>query len=61
MIKLIFRFIYWLLGTAIFYFVVYYPESINQPLQWSPLWKSMLAMLVILIIGIYMGNKFKTE
>ncbi|HLS11519.1 MAG TPA: hypothetical protein VK050_05115 [Flavobacteriaceae bacterium] len=56
----IIRFLFFLFGTTLFYLFVFYPESIEQPLQWSALWRSMVAILLVLAIGIYMGNKYKS-
>lgn len=55
------RFIYWIFGTVAFYFVVYYPESLQQPLIWNALFRSMLAISIIIIIGDFMGSRFRSK
>jgi len=59
--KFLSRFIYWIFGTVAFYFVVYYPESLQQPLKWNALFRSMLAISIIIIIGDFMGNRFRSK
>src|SRR5690625_6006801 len=55
------RILFFLLGTGLVYLFLFYPESIEQPLRWNALWKSMLIPLFVLSIGFIKQKKNKSK